>query len=383
MLTVCRIATRCQRRSTITGIIRFVSKATSGVRHKLALVGLGVALAAASAGCGGAEGETQVVIEPPETTIPPVTIDATLAAEPDVLRITVEPTVAAGLLRVAAARGLFGQQGLSAHISSVSAPAETQRALAAGTADAAVVSTEDALSLAESGLPIRIVLLLTSSAAADAILARPGVDGVAGLSGRRVAYVPGSGGDLLLRVALAENAVVPMAVQLVPVAARESGLLLGRGAVDAEVVTGAGSAAALALAPDLVTLYAAGDRPGLLAQVLVVREDVMRDRPGQLLALVRTWQALYALEREQPQAIAAALAAVNRWTPERAATELPGSTVYDLAANGVDLLPGGEYYDTTISTVSAIATQAGLIHGRVDPRALIDGSFVQAVASAR
>jgi len=349
----------------------------------LALVGLGVALAVASAGCGGAEGETQVVIEPPETTIPPVTIDATLAAEPDVLRITVEPTVAAGLLRVAAARGLFGQQGLSAHISSVSAPYETQRALAAGTADAAVVSTEDALSLAESGLPIRIVLLLTSSAAADAILARPGVDGVAGLSGRRVAYVPGSGGDLLLRVALAENAVVPMAVQLVPVAARESGLLLGRGAVDAEVVTGAGSAAALALAPDLVTLYAAGDRPGLLAQVLVVREDVIRERPGQLLALVRTWQALYALEREQPEAIAAALAAVNRWTPERAATELPGSTVYDLAANGVDLLPGGEYYDTTISAVSAIATQAGLIHGRVDPRALVDGSFVQAVASAR
>ena len=50
---------------------------------------------------------------------------------------------------------------------------------------------------------LRIVLLLTSLTSSEQIVAGAGVDDVAALEGRRVAYQPGTDGELLLRATLA------------------------------------------------------------------------------------------------------------------------------------------------------------------------------------
>lgn len=341
------------------------------------------ALLAACGSSGGQQSNPSDLPDPLTVMIPPSTLDASLPAEPVIFQLAIDRTTAGGLWRVAAAQGYFGREGLSARIQQLPRLDQISTALAAEAIDGAVVSTDQALLLAEQGLPIHIVLLLTSSTDGAVILARSDVHDIPGLIGKRIAYRPESGGELLLRVALREGNVVPAAVQRIPTELVDPGDLLVRGTVDAAVVSGAEAIRVQKIDPTLETLYTAGDLPGLLSQVLVVRDSVAQNRPGQMLALVRTWQSLYQLNNQQFEFVVRDLAALQKSSPEQVAVELSGVMIYDVAANAVGLLPGGEYYDTTIRTIRTVANEAGVIRGTIDPQSLIDGSFAQAVASAR
>jgi NitT/TauT family transport system substrate-binding protein len=233
-------------------------------------------------------------------------------------------------------------------------------ALRSGAVDAAVVSSEQALSLASQGQELSIVLLLTTVTSGEVILADAATEDVAGLVGQRVAYAPGSRGELLLRGTLAVADVPVTEVDLVRAGGLNPALRLIAGTANAAVVDRPQALAAEGVASEgataeVIELATAGDQPGLLSHVLVIRDSSAAAQPGRLLAFIRAWQALYLYEREAIETIA--------------------------AANGVDLLPGGEYYDETLRQIRAAATAAGWLEGPVDERALIDGSFAQVVAS--
>jgi NitT/TauT family transport system substrate-binding protein len=215
------------------------------------------------------------------------------------------------------------------------------------------------------------------------ILAKADIADVPGLAGQRVAVATGSEGELLLRGAMAENQMAPSSVQIVSSHTTGPGALLASGAVAAAALTGAQAAAAVATDPTLHPLYTAGDHPGLISRVLVVRETTTDQRPGQILAFIRGWQALYMSNRDQADVVSADIAAVMHLDPTAVAADLAGLSLYDLAANAVELLPGGEYYDQTIDVIVAAEQAAGTITEVIKGQELIDGSFVQAVASAR
>jgi hypothetical protein len=87
--------------------------------------------------------------------------------------------------------------------------------------------------------------------------------------------------------------------------------------------------------------------------------------------------------RDQADVVSADIAAVMHLDPTAVAADLAGLSLYDLAANAVELLPGGEYFDQTIGVIVAAEQAAGTITEVIKGQELIDGSFVQAVASAR
>lgn len=256
-------------------------------------------------------------------------------------------------------------------------------ALRSGAADAAVVSSDQALILAAKGARIRIVLLLTTVTSGEAIVARSDVGDVTELVGRRVTYAAGTEAELFLRGTFAANDVPITEVELVRSGGRSPGTMLQEGMVDAAVMTGAEATATQAADADLAPIATAGEQPGLLSHVLVVREETAASRPGQVLAFVRAWGDLYPFERDRTDAVAAGIAAMQDVTVEEATAELEGIALYDIAANAIDLLPGGAYYDQTLTQIDAAATAAGWLPAPVDARALIDGSFAQTVASAR
>ena len=133
----------------------------------------------------------------------------------------------------------------------------------------------------------------------------------------------------------------------------------------------------------IAPIATAGDQPGLLSRVLVVRDETVQTRPGQLLAFVRAWQDLYLYERDNPDVIAAGVAAMRHAPVEDVTAELGGIALYDVSANAVNLLPGGEYFDRTLTQIDAAASAAGWLDAPVDVQPLIDGAVAQAVASAR
>lgn len=354
--------------------------------------GLGVVLltllAVLVAACGSGGGAATVDAEPvePDLTIPPETIDASVAPEPGVLRLGVTDTPGSALLRFGAREGSFAAEDLSLRLVGARDALAIEEALADGELDGAAVNTESAIAMRARGVDVRVILLLDQSTTADVILAGPGIDDPLALAGRRVAYVPGSRGELLLRATLADVGLDVDAIEPVAVVGEEPAALLERGDVDAAAVSEPDASRLLEPttddAPEVGLVFASGDVPGVLAEVLVVREEVIADRPGQLLALVRGWSAAFGEVREVEEEIAdATLAALIAGDDEEATARVSGTIFYDVAASAVELLPGGRFYDVTVDRASTIAIATDVIEEPVAPDALLDGGFARAVAS--
>ena len=343
-------------------------------------LGLG-ALALVLAACGGAsEGKTEFTADPLTQTVPASTIPADTPVESGVFRLTGRSTLTYDLVRAAAGLGCFGREGLAVRIRESESDAAAGAELRNGTADGAVMPTDAALALAARGQQLRIVLLLTSLTASEQIVAGAGIDDAAALDGTRVAYQPDTDGELLLRATLATADLPITRVRLLPTA--DPGALLVAGGAEAAAVGAAVGADLAALDPTIHGIATAGDQPGLLSRVLVVREDVARTKPGQVLAFIRAWQDLYLRERGDPEVAAADIAARSNRPVDEVAFGLVGLSLYDVPANAVELLPGGEFYDRTMRAISAASTASGRLARPVDETALIDGAFAQAVATA-
>jgi NitT/TauT family transport system substrate-binding protein len=284
-------------------------------------------------------------------------------------------------VRSGASLGFVGAEGLSMRMASAASEDEVLQALRTGEADAAVVSSEQALSFASQGLDLRIVLLLTTVTSGELILADPAIADVPGLVGRRVAFAADTRGELLLRGTLAAQDVPVTEVALVDTGGLNPALSLVSGAADAATVDAVQAAAAGATDPAPVALATAGDQPGLLSHVLIVRAATAAAQPGQLLAFTRAWQVLYLYERDAVEEIAGGISRRRAVDIEVVLAELGGSEVYDVPANGVELFLGGRYYDYTLRQIRAAATASGWLEGPVDERGLIDGVFAQTIAS--
>jgi len=129
------------------------------------------------------------------------------------------------------------RKGIAVHVRQLGGVANVVVALVRGEVQLATVPYSTAIRAVDEGAHVRVVL--GQNMASDFLLvARPGIDSVAALRGRRVAFdVQGLDGDTLVRVALARAGVPTADVKLSPVAessARAASLAAGR--LDAAVL---------------------------------------------------------------------------------------------------------------------------------------------------
>lgn len=110
------------------------------------------------------------------------------------------------------------------------------RAFGSGAADVAVVTLEGALRMREAGQKLKVIKVLNQSAGADAVLARPKVQRLQDLKGKRVG-VERSAGSYLLANALESAGMTMAEIEAIPMFQSEMELALQGGQVEAVVVT--------------------------------------------------------------------------------------------------------------------------------------------------
>ncbi len=93
---------------------------------------------------------------------------------------------------------------------------EVIAALRAGRLDVAATTIDEALALREEGFDVRILLLMDASRGGDAVLARPGIDSLAALAGRRIGVEETAVGAVMLASALAAGGLTAADVEIVP-----------------------------------------------------------------------------------------------------------------------------------------------------------------------
>jgi NitT/TauT family transport system substrate-binding protein len=297
--------------------------------------------------------------------------------EAGAFKIGIEPWLGYGQWHVAAAKGLFKTVGLDdVQLVNFSEDKDINAALASGQLDAANIATHTAMGMVAAGLPVKIVSLLDFSLKADAILAGGDIKTIADLKGKKIAFEEGTTSDILLNYALASNGMTIDDITRVPMPAADAGSALIAGQVPVAVTYEPYISAALAQDKAIQLLFEAGKDPGLVSDVLVVREDVLKQKPGQVLAMIKAWDGALAHYKANTQEDRAIIATAVGASPDDLKTAFDGVQYYTSAEASKAF--AGEFRSKTFVDVLKAAKQAGVLTQDVSPDSILDTSFVDA-----
>lgn len=215
--------------------------------------------------------------------------------------------------------------------------AEALRHLRNGLLDAAGLTMGEALRLVDSGFDVRIVAVLDTSAGADVVVAAPHIKNLQALRGQRIAVEDATVGTLMLERLLRKARLQREDVTVVRMDATQH-----LTALQSERV-----AAAVSYAPMDGPIQAQGYRaifdsrqlPGEIVDVLVVRADVLRQRPQAVDALLQAWAAGLDAMQQNPAGAAASLGPGADLSPAQYQAMQRGLRYYT-PAQSLDLLRG-------------------------------------------
>lgn len=298
--------------------------------------------------------------------------------EEGAIKMAIEPWLGYGQWHIAAKKGLFAKAGLpDVEVINFNTDADLNAALAAGQVQCGNIATHTAMAFAAAGLPIKIIALLDVSMTADAMITDGSIASVADLKGKQVAFEEGTTSHILLNYALAQNGMTLDDVQKVPMPASDAGSALIAGKVPVAVTYEPYLTLAMQQNAKVKMLYSAGENPGLISDVFVVREDFLAEKPGQALALLKAWDASLADYKADTAGGRAIISEAVGAKPEELATAFDGVTYYSIAENKTQLT--GDFVNKVVPEVKQAATSAGLLSKDVDLAKLIDARFVEAL----
>lgn len=298
--------------------------------------------------------------------------------EAGVIRMGIEPWIGYGPWYIAQQEGYFKQLGLTVKITNFNTDADREAAFASGNTDVTNMPTHTALRFEQQNIPGRMVLLEDESLTADAVIAQPPVASIKDLKGKKVAYEQGTTSDILIHYALAANGMKPSDIQTVPISASAAGSAAAAGRVSAAVTYEPYISAILAQHKGFRRIYVAGVDPGLVSDVLVASNNLLNNKPGQVLALMKAWGMAIDFYNTHPAQAQAIIAKADGATLASLKTSFSGVKLYSIPEN-VSLLTGAFAHKTAIDVMHA-ALSAGVLNHTVNPSAYIQPQYVQAAA---
>ena len=297
--------------------------------------------------------------------------------ESGTFQMGIEPWLGYGGWLVADKNGLFANNGADVKISTFTTDDEINAALVAGKLDGANVATHTALRLKSEGTPITIVTLLDQSNEADAIIAKKTITSIADLKGKKVAYEQGTTSDLLLNAALAANGMTLADVTPVKLPAADVAAALQSGKVDVGVTYEPYITPFLQKNSDFASLYPASNIPGIVSDVFVVRDEVLKSKPGQIHALLVSLGEAIDSYTADPKAAQDIISIGVGAKPGELDLAFKGVKFYTTAEAKAQL--AGDFTAKTLPAVLKAATDAGIITKSVDAAAMINTTQLNAL----
>ena len=306
--------------------------------------------------------------------------DIPSAPEAGAIKMGLNPWLGYGQWHIAAKKDLFKAHGLEGvELVNFTTDADLNAALASGQLQCGNIATHTAMNFMAAGLPIKIVLLLDVSTTADAMISDGSITDIKGLKGVQVALEEGTTSDILLNYALAQNGMSITDVQKVPMPAADAGSALIAGKVPVAVTYEPYLTVAMQQNAKVKRIYSAGENPGLISDVLVVTDEFLKSKPGQIVALVKAWGAAVDDYRKDTAGGRAIISEAVGAKPEELATAFDGVVYYSLAENKTEL--GGNFSTKVIPEVHKAARAAGILQADVDLTTAIDPRFINAAGA--
>ncbi len=301
-------------------------------------------------------------------------------AAPLPLKIGHSTWIGYGPLFIARDKGYFRDEGLHVELLHIKGTQEQFSALASGQIDG-LASTLDELTVHwRPEVPSVAILGLDDSSGGDGLLVRKpsNIKSIKDLKGKSVALPLTSTSHFFLNFLLQQHGMSETDVTLKDMVADAAAAAIVEGTVDA-AVTWQPHLSEAARDPDVTLLISSKETPGLIADVLVVRKNVLTAHPEAGTGLVRAWNK--AIDYSKANADDAAMImgkGVGYEEPEALQADLAGVTLYGKERNAQFFSGSGP--GTALATVTfaiKLWTHLGRITTPIKAEDLIDAAYLE------
>jgi NitT/TauT family transport system substrate-binding protein len=282
---------------------------------------------------------------------------------------------------IAEEEGLFAKNNLNVQMKWFDGYLESLQALAAGQLDGNSQTLNDTIAFAGEAINGEVAVLVNdNSAGNDKIIVAEEINSVKDLKGKKVAVEEGVVDDFLLSLVLEKAGMNRKDVQIVPLETGAAAAAFASGKVD-----GVG-----AFPPFWLTalkrkgskeIASSKDFPGAIPDLLVVTEKLIKEKPEQVQALVKTWFEVRDFMEKNPEKADQIMAKRAGISPEELKLYKEGTRFFTLAENIEAFTPG----DTMKSMPYAATKMAdfmkgvGFIKKVPDLTKILDSQFVKAL----
>jgi NitT/TauT family transport system substrate-binding protein len=227
-------------------------------------------------------------------------------------------------------------------------------------------------------------MVLTSdySAGADGIGARPGIERLADLKGRKLGLPKGTYTEFLVNLILAREGFQAGEVELVDMQAEKAVTTLTGGTVDAVATFEPFLGEAIAATKGRL-LWDSRQLAGLIPSGITFRRQFLSERPGDVQKLVAVWQRASTFIAEHPDEAYAIVARLNKVTPAEARAMAAKDHLLDLQGNltAFSYAAGFDSLHGTARVMNDFLIKQNLATNRLDSATFLDARFLKALKS--
>ena len=280
---------------------------------------------------------------------------AAVPAQAETVKIGLQPWLGYGPLWIAEEQGFFKEQGVDVQLVNFSWDADLAAALASGNINVTSIATNGVILQRNNGIDLKGFMLMDGSTTADAVLANKAVNSITELKGKKVAYEVGATSDLLINYALKVNGMSLKDIEAVPINASDAGLALIAGRVDVAVTYEPYISAALKEGPEFKVLFSAGEKPGLISDMLAAPADYVAANTAALQGVIKAWDEAVTYLRANPEEGGKIIADAVGSPIEEFNTAFAGVQLFDLKENLAEL--DGDF-QATVGEIGALMQEA-------------------------
>lgn len=283
---------------------------------KLLALLLTVAFAVTVAGCGGSNQATQQSKQEKKT-----------------ITIAYTPWTGYGALFVAKEKGFFKEKGVDVELQSIEGVGDRKQALVADKVQAMAASLDVATSAAGEGVPMKFVWAFDASNGADGLIVKngKGINTVADLKGKEIAFHNGSASHFFLSTVLKKAGLTDSDIKPVDMKASEAASAFMAGKVDAAVTWEPHLSKAVAAGDKVLT--STKDTPGLIADIIAFRDEFVKSNPEQVQAVVAALAEASDYIQQHPDESNKIIADALKMKPEDIADDMKTVKIYTLNDN--------------------------------------------------
>jgi NitT/TauT family transport system substrate-binding protein len=310
----------------------------------------------------------------------PAAQNATSPAPPPI-RVAVQYWPGIYWLGIADEKGWFKAAGLNVHLVDTNADyLASVKDFTEGRFEANNLVLFDLLDFIARGADLVGIINVDYASGANKLIARPGIEQLADLKGKKIALPQKSYLGYVFEVAIGRVGLKPGDVQVVDVPAEKTSEALIKGTVDAMFTFEPYATQGLEAVKGR-NLFDTSQIPGLTPNLIVFHRKFIEERRTEVAAFVKVWDRTTSFIKEYPDEAFAIAASVNNKTPEEVRQFAQTDKILDLQDNevsfsfaaGFDSLYGG------VRQMNDFMIAKGLTDKRLDSRQFLDSSFIRAL----